>query len=189
MGNKNNVKQLGEIYAQALFELAEQSQIIDAVKDELDFLTDVHTQSKDFVVVMASPYFVDEFKKDLLNKLFAGRLNDLTLNFLMVTAGHNRTMFLSQIIESYMELWEAHHGYIYVKTTVSKQMDSNEIQKLKDDISARLNSKTRLEVFVNPSIIGGCVIRYDSMVIDNTIKNRLQLAAKAITNRGKVNEI
>jgi F-type H+-transporting ATPase subunit delta len=188
MSIDDNARRLGEIYSQVIFELAEQLQIVDTIREDLDVLMSIHTQSRDFVSVMASPYFVNEHKKELLLMLFSGRLNELTLNCLMVAAGHNRMIFLPQIIEKYNELWEIYHGYSRVKVIVSKPMNNDEVEGLRNDISTAINSKAKLEVVVNPAIIGGVVIRYDSRVIDNTVKSRLQLAAKSLANRGKINE-
>ena len=189
MNANDKAGHISGIYAQVLSELAEQSQIVDAVKDDLDALTNLSVQIRDFKTLMVSPYFSEEHKKQLVHKVFSGRLNELTVNFLMVVIEHDRAIFLPQITTRYNEFWESYHGYCRVKATVARAMSNSETESLTEDIAAAINSKIKLELVVNPSVIGGIAIRYDNKIIDNTVINRLQLAVRQITNRDKINEI
>ncbi|MGD0784850.1 MAG: ATP synthase F1 subunit delta [Sedimentisphaerales bacterium] len=174
---------LGQIYAQAIYELAEQAQLIDVLKNDFDILASLAAESKDLGTLMASPSFHEEQKKHLISDVFSGKLNELTMNFLMVAIEHNRMRFLPNIIAEYIELWEAHHGLHRVKVVVSKAIETAEVERLKDSIAAAINGQVRLEVVVNPAILGGIIIRHGSKVIDNSIRNRLQLTVKEITKQ------
>jgi F-type H+-transporting ATPase subunit delta len=173
----------GQTYAQAVFELAEQSQLVDVLKNDLDILANLTAQSKEFETLMVSPSFHEEHKKQLIYKVFSGKLDELTINLLMVIIERNRMRFLPQIIAKYNELWEAYHGYHRVKVMVSKAMNKTEIERLTENIAAAINGQVKLEVLVNPSIIGGIIIRYSNKLIDNSIINRLRLTVKEATKR------
>ena len=188
MSIDSDARRIGEIYAQALFSLAQEAQAADAIADDFAVLTNIHQQVKDFATLMAAPFLTEKYKQQVLNEMFRGKLSELTMNFLMVAVEHHRIVFLPQIIARYNELWDKHRGRRHVKVVVSKPMNNDEIERLREDISAALKSKTELELVVNPSIIGGAMIRYDDKVIDNTIRGRLHLAVKMTTNRGRINE-
>ena len=173
---------VGKIYAQALFDLADLAGAIDAVKENLDFLAVIIAQQRDFAAMLSFPWFPDEDKQLLTNKIFSGRLADLTLDFLMVVIKHDRAGFLPHIAERYNELWEAHYGYCPVNVTVSKQMNDDEIKKLYADIATAIKKRVKLEMNVDPSIIGGITIRCGDKVIDNTVRARLRQVVKATTN-------
>jgi F-type H+-transporting ATPase subunit delta len=184
---------LTEAYARALFDLARESELVDAVKDDMDLLMGVAAEERDFARVMTSPYFSEQVKMQLVRKIFCGRVSKLTVNFLMVLIAHDRTMFLPKIKARYDELWDAFHGRYIVNVTVSQTLTKDEVRGLSDDIAAAMNSPIRLDVDINPAIIGGAVIRCGDRVIDNSIKGRLRRAVETITGRAKrgmeINEV
>ena len=180
---------LERTYAEVLFELADRSQMIDVIKSDLDSWTELCGQEKDFGKFVVSPYFPSEYKQQLVNKILSGRIDDLTMNFLMVVIKHNRVTFLPRIIAGYTRLWEARAGYCPVEVTVARQMSTDETEKLSNDVAEAINRKIKLKMSVNPDIMGGVIIRYDSKVIDNTIRTRLQNAVETILNRGKRRKI
>jgi F-type H+-transporting ATPase subunit delta len=183
---------LAEIYARALFELAERSKMVNAIKDDLDIVQDICIKEKDFGVLMVSPYFSSDCKEQILQNVFSGKLNDLTIDFLRVVIGHDRMVFLPQIIDRFNEIWEAHHGYKIVQVTVSQAMNSQETEMLSADMARAMNNKVKLQIGVNPSIMGGVIIRFGDRVIDNSIRNRLRRAVNTIMSRhkaGKIDEV
>jgi F-type H+-transporting ATPase subunit delta len=174
---------LGQIYAQAIYELAEQTQSIDVLKNDFDILANLAAGSEDFGKLMSSPSFHEGQKKNLVSEVFSGKLNELTMNLLMVVIEHNRMRFLPQIIAKYTELWEAFHGLHRVKVVVARAIDSAEIERITSSIAEAIKGQTKLEVVVNPSILGGIIIRHGNKVIDNSIRNRLQLTVKEVTKQ------
>jgi F-type H+-transporting ATPase subunit delta len=174
---------LAEVYARSLFELAERSKMLNAIKDDLEVVQNISAQEKDFRTLMASPYFTPDHKEQIVQKIFSGKLNDLTIDFLRVVIGHDRMVFLPQIITRFNELWEAHHGYKIVQVTVSRALSSQEAEKLSADIGRAINNKAKLQIGVNPSIIGGIIIRFGDRIIDNSIRSRLRRAVNTIMVR------
>lgn len=189
MNINDKAVRVGQTYAQAVFELAEQSQLVDVLKNDLDIFANLTAQSKEFETFVVSPVFYEEHKKQLIGNVFSGKLNELTINLLMVVIEHNRMKFLSQIIERYNELWEEYHGCHRVKVMVSRTMDKTEIEKLTGSIADAIGGQVRLEMIVNPSIIGGIIIRYGDKLIDNSIRNRLRLVVKEITKRRELHGV
>jgi F-type H+-transporting ATPase subunit delta len=185
MKTSNVIIRLAEIYASTLFDLGRESEMADTVKYNLDALAEVIASENDFWTLLGSPYFSDEYKEQLLRKILSGKIADLTMDFLMVVIRHDRLMLLQHIIEKYNELWDHSNGYCSVKVTVSHAMTDDEVKAMSDDIATSLNSKIRLAIAVEPAIIGGASIRYDDMIIDNTVRNRLQTAVKTIKSQRK----
>jgi F-type H+-transporting ATPase subunit delta len=183
---------LAEIYARALFELAERSKMVNAIKDDLDIVQNLIIKEKDFGALMASPYFSPDYKEQIAQKIFSGKLSDLTIDFLRVVIRHNRMVFLPQIINRFNEIWEAHHGYKIVQVTVSQVLNSQETEMLSADMARAMNNKVKLQIGVNPSIMGGVIIRFGDRVIDNSIRSRLRRAVNTIMSRqkaGKIDEV
>jgi F-type H+-transporting ATPase subunit delta len=164
---------IADIYARSLLELAEQSRSVDAVANDLETVSAILEQSPDFEAFLASPYFAEQTKHGLVRKVLTGKLQTLTLNFLSVMIDHERGMFLPEIIGRYRQLYRVYQGYRTVEVTVAQPMSDEQAQKLSRELADALQAKIDLDVRVDPSIIGGVVIRYEDKMVDNSIKGRL----------------
>ena len=176
---------VGDLYSKALYDLAAEFGIVEEVKDELTMLETLIGQEKEFLHIMASPQFTAEYKQSLLNKMFAGKVSDLTLNFLLTVDGHNRTMYLPQMITSFGELWDAHHGISIVELTLHENINPDELAGVTQAISNAMGKQVQLKLKVKPAIMGGAVIRYGESVIDNSIKSRLHRAVHTVMDSCK----
>jgi F-type H+-transporting ATPase subunit delta len=176
---------IGDLYSKALYDLAEELGIIEDVKEEMTMLSALIEQEIEFVHIMSSPQFSEDYRQSLLNKLFAGKISDLVLNFLLEVDRHNRTMYLSQMIDSFGEIWDARHGISIVELTFHENLDPNELANVTQAISNAMGKQVQLKLNVKPAIMGGAVIRYGESVIDNSIKARLYRAVHTIMDSCK----
>jgi F-type H+-transporting ATPase subunit delta len=183
------IAEIGQLYAAALFELARESQMVDAVRDDLSALTQVAKTEREFLEINVSPYFSQESKGQLLQTLFAGHVAGLTMDFLQVVSKHNRMAYLPQIADEYERLRDAYVGCSLVEATFAKEMSEPEIARFIEEIKAAFQSEVKLTVRVDPSIIGGVILRRGDMIVDNTVKRELLDAVKAIISRQKNQEI
>jgi F-type H+-transporting ATPase subunit delta len=151
----------------------------------LDVLGDIFAEEEDLKKLMWSPYFTPQQKAVLLQRVFSGKFSELTMNFMMVATGHNRIRFMPEIVVCFNRLWDKLRRVVPVKITVSRELDEQRLRKLSDDIEALLEQKIRMESYVDPSIIGGIIIRYGDRVIDNTVRTRLSNAVKTTTSAEK----
>lgn len=173
--------QIADVYSKTLFEIAEQQQAIEAVKGSMDIIGELIKSEEFFMVFMTSPYFPSEQKLSLAEKIFAGRLDELTISFLSAVISHNRTAILPLIIAEYDKLYRRDHKYLDVHVTVSQPMDWGQIEAMKIAMAQLSPMGTvTLETDVNPSIIGGAIIRCNDVLIDNSVKKRLQTAVETI---------
>ena len=176
---------VGDLYSKALYDLAEEFGIVEEVKEELTMLEALIEQEREFVHIMSSPQFSSDYRQSLLNKMFAGKISDLTLNFLLEVDRHNRTMYLSQMINKFGEVWDAHHGISIVELTFHENLNPDELANVTQAISNAMGKQVQLRLNVKPAIMGGAVIRYGESVIDNSIKARLYRAVHTIMDSCK----
>ena len=176
---------LRETYANSLFELAVENQATDVVKGDLEIMAGIIKEENGFIKFLTSPYFSWLCKEQFVVKTLSARITELTTNFLMVLIKHNRMELLPEIIFRYGQLWDADRGYYPVKVTISRPLEQAEAEKLTTDIGAAVGGTVRLELVVNPDIIGGAIIRCGDKVIDNTVRNRLRTAVKTIIGQIK----
>jgi F-type H+-transporting ATPase subunit delta len=176
---------VADVYAGVIYDLAEQAAITEEAKSEMELLADLIAREKDFLYIMASPQFSGDYKQSLLQKMFEGKINELTFNFLLTVGRHNRMVFLPQIIAKFVDLWDAHHGLSAVELTVHENLAENELKDASAAIASAMGKKVLLKLNVKPAIMGGAVIRFGDSVIDNSIKARLHRAVRTIIDRCK----
>jgi len=174
--------QIAGTYAQSLLELAEQSGIIDAVETDLEMVASLLTREPSFQAFLASPYFAEQTKRDLIRKVLSESLNRTTLNFLSVVIDHNRGGLLPGMIDRYKQLYRAYRGYRTVSAVVAQPLREDQAARLSQDLAAAMNAKVDLEVRVDPSIIGGVIFRYGDKMLDNSIRGRLARTVGRITH-------
>ena len=174
-----------EIYCEVLFELAEEAGVVDSVMDDLDSVESVLTADPEFTALMTSPSIKGEEKARVTRKIFGGKVNDLTLDFLSVLAKRNRMRNLFDISLKYESLLDKHYKRHPVEVTLAHKPDDKQVEKLKNTIAEAIGAKVKLSVEVEPSIIGGIIIRKGGKVIDNSVATRLKRAVAAIIEKSR----
>jgi F-type H+-transporting ATPase subunit delta len=164
---------IADIYAGSLMDLAVRSQSVDAVAADLDLLSTLLEQNPGFEAFLASPYFGERAKRDMVCKILADKLQPLTLHFLFVMIDHNRGRFLPEIIGRYRQIYRAYQGYQTVEVTVAQPLSDPEKEKLSKELAEAMNAMIDLDVHVDPAVLGGVVIRYGDKMVDNSVRGRL----------------
>jgi len=176
---------IADIYARALMDLARQAGLVEAVAADFDVISTLLTQTPDFEAFLASPYFDEKTKRDVIRNIFTGKLQHLTLNFLSVMIDHNRGKFLPEIIGRYTQLYRVYQGYQPVDVTVAQPLSREEMERLSQELAEAMNTKIDLDVHVDPAILGGLVIRYGENMVDNSVKGRLARTVNQLLNPRK----
>ncbi|MBP7050919.1 MAG: ATP synthase F1 subunit delta [Phycisphaerae bacterium] len=173
---------LADVYAHSLLDLAEQEQVVDLVETDLEILSSLLKQEPTFQAFLASPYFTEQTKRDLVSHVFSGRLHQLTLHFLAVAIDHSRGMILPEMIDRYTQLYRARAGRQTVTAVVARALPDDHRAKLTQDLTEALHGEVDLEVRVDPSLLGGIILRYGDKMLDNSIRGRLARAVSRITH-------
>ena len=166
-------------YARALFDFSVEKNIMHQITADFQNLEIFLSESSELTEYLNNPIVSVDAKREILTKTLESQINTETFKFLMVLINRDRINLLSSVITNYLELvYEtASIKTIEVVTAFafSNAQKNTLIEKLKELTNAR---EIRLVVTVEPSLIGGFLIKTESKVIDFTIKNQLQQLAK-----------
>lgn len=162
-------------YAAALFDLAESAGSLDAVAADLAKLKKAVAESTDLARLMAAP----QVSRADAGKVMAvlGRdmkLTDLVQRFLGVLAENRRLGALLDVIRQYDVMLAAHRGSAVARVTVAQPLTAAQGKALQDKLKARTGRAMDLDVTVEPSILGGLVVRIGSEQIDASVRTRLE---------------
>jgi F-type H+-transporting ATPase subunit delta len=173
---------VADIYARSLMDLAKEAHTVEAVAADLEVVAALLAQEPDLETFLASPYFAEQTKRDVIRKVLTGKLNDLTLHFLYVMIDHGRGALLPGILDRFRQLYRAYQGYEAVTVTVAQSLNEEQVDKLAQDLAQALRIKIDLEVQVDPSILGGIVIRRGDNMLDNSVRGRLLRTVSRVAN-------
>jgi len=166
-------------YARALFDFSVEKNIMHQITADFQNLDIFLAETPELLEYLNNPIVNQKVKSEILTKALKSQLNTETFKFLMVLVERDRINLLTTIIDSYLELiyQTASIKMIEVSTasTFTNLQKDTLIQKLKELTNAR---EIRLVINVDPSLIGGFLIKTESKVIDFTVKNQLQKLAK-----------
>ena len=166
-------------YARALFDFSVEKNIMHQITADFQNLDIFLNETSELIEYLNNPVVKQEAKSEILAKTLKSQINTETFKFLMILVERDRINLLSAIINNYLELvyQTASIKMIEVSTasTFTNLQKNTLIQKLKELTNAR---EIRLIINVDPSLIGGFLIKTESKIIDFTIKNQLQQLAK-----------
>ena len=162
-------------YSLALYELAYESKSLDKVESNSYAFLNLITNNKEFYNFIKDP----TIKKDVLEKVIkkiseSSELDALFKNFLNFLISKRRLFFIKQILKSFVEICSEKRGELKAEIKSAKELSQDEINKITDDLSETFNSKIKLRYNCDKSLLGGLVVQVGSIMIDTSIKNKLQ---------------
>jgi F-type H+-transporting ATPase subunit delta len=182
-------EKVGEIYGRALLGATEHAGQTEAALEELDaIVSEVFAQFPKLETVLASLLVSPEEKAAVLDRVFAGQISRLLLNFLKVVARHGRLDCLRAIRRQARILYEALQGKSRVRVTTATAVDPRQLEQIAAALGASLGQPPILETVVDPALIGGAVLRIGDTVYDGSVANQLQSIRQQMIDRS-VHEI
>jgi F-type H+-transporting ATPase subunit delta len=161
-------------YANALFELAQESKAVDAVSSDLASLRKALETSPDLTRLVRSPVFSaqDQAKalKAILTQMKAG---ELTVKFVLLLASKRRLFALTQVIKSYESRVAKSRGETEAEVASARALSDAEIGELKSVLKSKLGKEPRLHTKIDPTLLGGLVVKVGSRMIDSSLRTKL----------------
>jgi F-type H+-transporting ATPase subunit delta len=159
--------------------VAKEHDLIDKVRDQLGAFADALSENRDLMVFFFSPYFSTQEKKDGLKRSVTDA-EPAFMNFLEALLERHRMPAIFRIRARYGELWEDERDLLPVEVTSAIELDKSTV----GDIGKRIGEQTRrtveLSSKVDPDILGGIVLRVGNVILDASIRNRLEQLRKQV---------
>ena len=176
MSNKNRFSDSSaKSYSQALYELAFEEKNLNDVEKNVISLLRLISQSEDFNSLIKDPTNKQEDQLNVINIIFEKfNLNNLLKKFLNFLVIKRRFFYVEKILKDFIMICSKNRGEISAKLTVAKELSENQINKIKNDLSQDFGSDVKLNYNYDPGLIGGLIMQIESVMIDTSIKNKLQ---------------
>ncbi len=161
-------------YASALFELARDNRAVDQVARDLDAFDRLIQDSADLRRLIRSPVFSAEEQEKAVGALLtrAGSTG-LAANFIRLVASKRRLFALPDMIRSFRARVAEHKGIVPVEVRLAEQPSARVLGDIKSALRDVAKGEVDLDVRIDPSLIGGIVVRMGSRMVDASLRTRL----------------
>ncbi len=167
------------VYAEALFEVARDKGKLDAIRDELVQFADALDADRELRVFFFSPYFSSAEKRDGLKRAVSGADSEL-INFLELLIEKHRMAEIFRIRRQLEELWKRENRRIDVTVTSAVELNPAVVSRIGEEIGRQTGQEVELASRVDEEILGGVVLQVGNMVLDASIRNRLEKLRKSV---------
>ena len=171
--------EIAQVYARSLFEVAQEQGKLDVVREELGQITEALEENAELRLFFYSPYFSTDEKRDGLRRTVTDA-DPMTMNVLDILVENHRLPVLPRLRREYERRWREANNLLPVTVTSAVALDDAVVERIGDEIGRQTGRKVELTREVDPSIVGGFVVRVGNAILDASIKNRLDNLRKQI---------
>jgi F-type H+-transporting ATPase subunit delta len=173
------VEEIAQVWARALFEVAKEHDLLDNVREQLGAFIEALSENRELMLFFFSPYFSTQEKKDGLERAVTGA-EPVLMNFLEALIERHRMPALFRIKARYEVLWEDERDLLPVEVTSAVELDKATINTIGGRIGEQTKRTVELSSKVDPDILGGIVLRVGNVILDASIRNRLEQLRKQV---------
>ncbi|MET0512939.1 MAG: ATP synthase F1 subunit delta [Thermoleophilaceae bacterium] len=173
------MEEIAEVYSRALFEAAKDSDALDRVHDELGEFADALDADRNLQVFLFSPYFSSAEKRDGIRKIVSDA-DERVVNFLELLAERHRMPALFRIRRSFDSMWAEENKLLPVTVTSAVELDEGLVKDIGKRIEEQTGRQVELSSSVDPDVLGGLRLQVGNMVLDATVRNRLEQLRKQV---------
>lgn len=173
------MEEIAQVYARALFEVADEQDVLDRIHEELGAFTDAMSESHELRTFFFSPYFSTTEKKDGLAHAVTGA-SPAFINFLEALIERHRMPAIFRIRTEFNSLWDEARKLLPVHITSAIALGDADVKSLGERIGRQVDRQVEISTDVDPDILGGVVLRVGNVILDASIKNRLEQLRKQV---------
>ena len=169
------VSGLADRYAAALFDLADERKDLDTVAADLRRLRDMISESADLRRLVRSPVLSRVEQARAIGAIAeSAGLSQLTHNFLGLIAQHRRLFALPAMIDAYLAQLAARRGEVTAQVVAAQPLTPAQEAAVNEQLRKAVGSKVAVEVRVDPSLLGGMIVKVGSRMVDASVRSKLQ---------------
>jgi F-type H+-transporting ATPase subunit delta len=173
------MEEIAQVYARSLFEVAQEHDKLDEVRDQIGQFADALGESRELQTFFFSPYFSTEEKKQGLDKALEGE-EETVANFLSVLIENHRMPALLRIRRELDRMWQDVNHLLPVQITSAVELDEAVAKQIGEEIGRQTGRKVELSSTVDPDVLGGIVVRVGNSILDASIRTRLERLRKQV---------
>lgn len=167
-------------YAQALLEIALEKNNLESVNGDMDYLRTVNAENRDFELMLTSPIIKADKKVAIFREIF-GEFEEVSMAFIELITKNGREGLLPEIAESFISLVRKNKGITPVTIVSAVKLDGAVRQQILDKIEADTKGTLEVTEEIDPSLIGGFIVKMGDKRIDASVASKLSQLKQELT--------
>jgi len=173
--------EIARVYARSLFEVAQEHGVLDEIREQLAQFADELEGNHELQVFFFSPYFSSREKIDGIERAIDGA-DERFLRFLGLLAERHRMPVIFRVRRAFESLWAEENKLISVSVTSAVELDERTLEGIGKQIEEQTGRHVELTSQVDPDVLGGLVLRVGNMILDASVRNRLNRLRKQVAS-------
>lgn len=173
---------ISERYASALLNFAKKRGATDQVFDNLEFINKMFSENTLLRIFLESPHITQEDKTSFIKRVFGESVSETAMIFLLILVRKYRLKFLREIIEEYERLYDIERSVQKTDVITAYPLDDVSVARLKTAVENSMKKSVKMCLSVDPKILGGVIIKTPNLIIDGSIRRKLNDLSYSITS-------
>ncbi len=173
------MEEIADVYSRSLFEVASDKGDLDRVHEELGQFADALSEDRDIQVFFFSPYFSSQEKKEGIGRMVEDA-DENFVRFLELLAERHRMPVIFRIRRDFDDLWRKQNKLLPVTVTSAVELDPELVEGIGKRIEEQTGHSVQLSSNVDPEVLGGLKLQVGNMVLDASVRNRLNQLRKQV---------
>lgn len=161
-------------YVATLLDAAEESGVLDAVRQDMEGLAATLNSSPELVEFLENRLLDESVKRAALDKIFSGKVQSLTLNFVLLLAERGRADFLGEIADAFLLSCAERAGRVTAQVRSAVALSDEQAGRLKERLAAYTGKEVELQVQVDTGLKGGLIARIGDTVFDGSLATYME---------------
>lgn len=167
-------KLVSKTYSHALFEIAIESNLLERVSDDFEFVVKSLEEYPSFYEIITSPKIQLEEKKQIMDDTFGGKISSEVLNFIKILIDKKREGYIKEIFKEFKKISNDHNGLVVAKVESVVSLEEDEIKELEAKLNKLTGKTVTVKNVINPEIVGGLIVNVGDKIIDGSVRNKLE---------------
>jgi F-type H+-transporting ATPase subunit delta len=169
-------------YSKALFMLAMEQNLIEPVRGDIALVFKTCSDIPEFMLFLQSPIVKPSEKQKMMQLLFTGKVNAMTLNFLNLITLNKREHHIPDIARNFLDLYRKEKGIKTVVLTCAAKIDEASRKQLVELIRSTYKKEVEMTEITDERLIGGFILRLDDQQYDASVASRLSKLKQEMLN-------
>ena len=180
---------LASRYAKSILSLAKEHGSLEETVKDVRLLEETLEGSKELRLMLKSPIIPSDKKEKVMSLLFSSQLSDLTYKFINLLVLKGREKHLVEMVHSFMELYNKANHIVKATLITAIPVDKKTVEEVRSLLlSNKRTESVEIQTKVDPTIVGGFVLKYGDMLLDNSVERKLQLIKKQIQDKSYISK-
>ena len=169
-----NAPEVVRRYAATLLDAAEETDVLDAVREDVQSLLETISSSLELKDFLSNPLIGPEVQDRTLVAIFDGKIQMLTRNFLSLTAQRRRANSLVPILSAFIEMVEEREGILSAEVVSAVELNDEQKKRVAERLALYTGKQIRLHARADSTLRGGLVARVGDTVFDGSLNTHLE---------------